>query len=151
MRKIIVTVIVLILIGIQFIPVQRDNPSVSADVQSTADVKAILLRACYDCHSNATVWPWYGYVAPVSWLLATHVKEGRAHLNFSEWENYPPQRRARLAEEIWQEIEKGEMPLKAYAIIHKDAILNETDKEIVKTWSESFKEDGGEGEISDAE
>jgi hypothetical protein len=150
MRKIIVIAIILIFIGIQLIPVHRSNPPVSAEIQATAEVKAILQRACYDCHSNATVWPWYSHVAPVSWLLSHHIAEGRAHFNFSEWGNYPPGRQARLADEVWEEIENGEMPLKSYAIIHKDAILNETDKEIVKTWSESYKEDSDEGETNDA-
>jgi Haem-binding domain len=71
--------------AIQLVPVDTSNPPVTADVPASAAVKGILRRGCCDCHSNETQWPWYGRIAPVSWLLARDVREGRAELNFSTW------------------------------------------------------------------
>ena len=139
MRKIIILAALVVIVGIQFIPVQRNNPPVYADIQAEPQVKAILQRACFDCHSNDTVWPWYSRVAPVSWVLAHHVKEGRGHINFSDWGSYPLRRQARIAEESWEEVEKGGMPLKGYVKFHQDAVLSPADKELLKAWSESMK------------
>lgn len=82
-----------VLIVIQFIPVDTSNPPVTADIPSSPEGKAVLRRACYDCHSNETRWPWYSRVAPASWLTARDVREGRAELNFSAWNEYSTQQR----------------------------------------------------------
>ncbi len=71
--------------AIQLVPVKRSNPPVEFEVEAPADVHAILERACYDCHSNRTRWPWYSSVAPVSWLVARDVRRGRKELNFTDW------------------------------------------------------------------
>ncbi len=84
MKKILIIFIV-VAIGIQFIPTDRSNPPVTHELQASPEVMAILERACYDCHSNETVWPWYSKVAPVSWQISSHVVVGRRHVNFSEW------------------------------------------------------------------
>ncbi|HMA79693.1 MAG TPA: heme-binding domain-containing protein, partial [Candidatus Binatia bacterium] len=76
----------LILIGLQFVPVDRANPPEHDQLAVPAEVQAILRRACYDCHSNETNWPWYSQIAPASLLLANDVKEGRREVNFSTWE-----------------------------------------------------------------
>ena len=78
-------VLIAVVIIIQFIPVDRSHPPARSEIEAPPEVMEILRTACYDCHSYETDWPWYGYVAPVSWLLARHVKKGRADLNFSEW------------------------------------------------------------------
>ena len=78
-----------LLVGIQAVPISRTNPPVEADVDAPAPVKALLRRACYDCHSHETVWGPHTYVAPISWLVAHDVKEGREELNFSRWEAGP--------------------------------------------------------------
>jgi hypothetical protein len=93
-RKILIAALVLSGAA-QLVRCQRTNPSVTQDVAAPGDVATILRRACYDCHSNETVWPWYAHVAPVSWLLHRDVVEGRRHLNFSEWDQVPADRRAR--------------------------------------------------------
>jgi len=86
MKKFLIFLVVVIA-GIQFIPVEQTNPPVENDLFASNEVKDILKRACYDCHSNETNWAWYTKVAPMSWLAASDVNGGRENLNFSEWEN----------------------------------------------------------------
>lgn len=87
-----VFIIVLLIAAIQFVPVSRSNPPVETEIAVPDNVKSVLKRACYDCHSNEVKWPWYSYVAPVSWLVAYDVKEGREELNFSTWNRYSPEK-----------------------------------------------------------
>ena len=123
----------LIFLGIQLIPVKRSNPPVVSEVDASIEVKAILKRSCYDCHSNEVNWPWYSYVAPVSWLVAHDVKEGREELNFSEWGRHSGD--AEMKEEIIEEIEEGEMPLPIYLITHPGASVSEQELTILKKWA----------------
>ena len=138
-RRLIVGFIVLIAL-IQFVPTQHSNPP-TADPVVFADpnAEAIARRACYDCHSNQTVWPWYAYIAPFSWYSVNHVAEGRAQLNFSDVAATLTQARAgdedgeqttmaELAEESAETINKNEMPPAYYTLIHKDALLSAADK-----------------------
>jgi hypothetical protein len=138
-RRLIVGFIVLIAL-IQFIPTQHSNPP-AADPVVFADpnAEAIARRACYDCHSNQTVWPWYAYIAPFSWYTINHVAEGRAQLNFSDVAATLTQARAgdedgeqtstaELAEESAETINKNEMPPAYYTLIHTDALLSAADK-----------------------
>lgn len=120
---------------IQFIPVDRTNPPVGADVPTSPEVKAVLRRACYDCHSNETVWTWYTYIAPASWLVAKDIQEGREHLNFSTWNNYDTKKQVKLMRESWEEIEEGEMPLWFYTPMHRDAQLSTVDKNLLRKWA----------------
>ena len=84
---IVVGVLAVIFILIQFIPVDRTNPPVTREVAwDSAETARIARRACYDCHSNETVWPWYSNIAPASLLVASDVRDGRSYLNFSEWD-----------------------------------------------------------------
>lgn len=122
-------------IGIQFIEVDRHNPQITGDIKVSEPIKSAFKAACYDCHSNETKWPWYSYVAPVSWLIEKDVKEGRKHLNFSEWEKYTEKRRTRKKEEIWEEINNGAMPLSNYLFMHPEASLTLTQKNLIKQWS----------------
>jgi hypothetical protein len=124
-----------ILIAIQLVPVERTNPPVVADFDGPTAVKAVLETSCYDCHSHETSWPWYSRVAPMSWLVAHDVEEARDHLNFSQWGTLDAKRREKLTEEIWEEVEEGEMPLKVYLLAHPDARLSEADKATLRDWS----------------
>ena len=84
-----VTMVLLVFLLIaQFITVQRTNPPLKEDLAAPPHIKTLLRRACYDCHSNETRWPWYTYIAPVSWLILHDVERGRQELNFSEWGSY---------------------------------------------------------------
>jgi len=127
--------IVLALIVAQFVPVERTNPPVEEEVPAPANVRAMLRRACYDCHSNETRWPWYSHVAPVSWLVAHDVHEARKHLNFSTWNQYNAKRQARKLNEVWEEVDEGEMPLWYYLAIHRDAVLSDADRALLREWA----------------
>lgn len=126
-----------LLVAIQFIPVERTNPPVESDVPASMPVSQVLRRACYDCHSNETVWPWYSRVAPVSFLVAHDVNEGREHLNFSTWNRLTPPKQAEAVREIWKEVSEGEMPLAIYLPTHPEARLSDQDKAVLEAWAKS--------------
>lgn len=112
---------------IQLIPRGRNhsNPAVTKepawDSPQTADLAR---RACYDCHSNQTTWPWYSNIAPVSWLIRRDVSRGRRHLNFSQWDQ--PQRHAK---DVAEQLREGEMPPWYYVPMHASARLNDQEKQ----------------------
>lgn len=141
---------VLVFAGIQFVPVDRSNPVQRSSYAFAAEVQPILKRACFDCHSNETVWPWYSYVAPVAWLVAHDVNEGRSKLNFSEWGAQLTQEQLKRGEEIAEEVNEGEMPMPIYLLIHADAKLSQQDVAVLNAWSGSFA-GGQEAEASGSE
>ena len=98
-------------------------------------IVTMLKTSCFDCHSNNTAYPWYNNIAPVSWMIANHVKEGKEKLNFSNWGLYIPDKQHELLEEIIEVVEEGEMPLSSYLLIHSEAKLSESDKELLKFWA----------------
>ena len=124
-----------LLVLAQFVPVDRTNPPVVEEIDAPVEVRAVLERACYDCHSNETVWPAYSYVAPVSWLVARDVHEGREHLNYSEWHRYSAEERLELTEETWEEIAEGEMPMGPYVLLHPEAQLSAEDRALLRSWT----------------
>lgn len=134
MKRKIALGIIGLLVAIQLVPVKRDNPPETAPLQAEAEVTAIFQRSCFDCHSNQTVWPWYSKVAPLSWMVAHHVQEGRDHLNFSDWEALSDQKKRKLAGEIMDEVGEGEMPLKGYPQMHPEARLTGADLNVIKAW-----------------
>jgi hypothetical protein len=101
----------------------------------SAELKVVLRRSCYDCHSNETVWPWYARVAPVSWLLANDVKEGRKEVNFSAWNQFTGNRKAKKLKEIVEQVEQNKMPQWYYVIMHPEAKLSAGDKEMIIKWA----------------
>ncbi len=118
----------------QLVPVDRTNPAVENDVAAPRKANEVLRRACYDCHSNETAWPWYSRVAPVSWLLARDVQQGRRELNFSTWNTYEPKRQAKKLKETVEEIREGEMPPWYYVIMHSQAKLTGADRAAIERW-----------------
>ena len=137
MLRIIFIVVIILLIAIQFVPVNKINPPVTGEIKAPENVMQILRTSCYDCHSNEVKWPWYSNIAPASWLVAYDVKEAREHINFSEWQSYSAEDKADDIEEIWEEVKEGEMPLWYYLILHSEAELSENDKVILKDWVDS--------------
>jgi hypothetical protein len=123
---------------IQFIPIERTNPPVTREVKwDSQETRALAQRACFDCHSNETVRPWYAYVAPVSLLLAKDMQEGRSQLNFSEWDKTFVDVR-----EIAEVIESGYMPLPQYLLMHPEAKLTDAEKQQLITGLEAtFEQD----------
>ena len=132
--------------GIQFVPVSRANPPATGEIAAPAEVLSILKRSCYDCHSNATQWPWYGYVAPVSWLVARDVREGREELNFSQWESMTPGEKAESAENCVEQIARMKMPLPIYLPLHREARITPEQLKVLRDWAATFGTKRGGGE-----
>ena len=125
------------LLAIQAVPVEHSNPPVEGDLPAPPEVHALLVRACYDCHSNETRWPWYGNVAPASWLLSHDVEEGREHLNFSTWTSLEPRRQAHALHEIDEVLEEGEMPPWFYVPLHGEAKLSTDEVATLRAWAKA--------------
>jgi hypothetical protein len=125
---------------LQFTNPPRTNPPVVCDLMATnpppPQVAAMLRTACYDCHSSETRWPWYSRVAPMSWLIADDVNEGRKNLNLSDWPA-DPIRAAKRLEDMSEEIGYGEMPPKKYTAIHADARLTQSQFKELTDWLDS--------------
>jgi hypothetical protein len=105
------------------------------DPKPPPEVTAILNRSCLDCHSNQTVWPWYSYVAPMSWLIEKDVQRGRDRMNLSEWQQYTFQQREKLWADIASVVKNREMPLFQYTLIHRHARLSDAETDIVYGWA----------------
>ena len=145
MVKKILLVLLIIFIGIQFIKPQKNiHPGAQPEDISTLypvppQVDSILSIACKDCHSNNTRYPWYNNFQPVSWFLANHIKDGRNSFNLNEFATYPIARQYDKIEEIKKQLDKGDMPLSSYTLIHRDAILSDAQKKAVIGWSENIR------------
>jgi hypothetical protein len=120
---------------LQFIPVDRTNPLEHGQPTAPTEVLTILQRACYDCHSNETEWPWYSKIAPASFLISSDVKNGRKEVNFSVWQRYDAPRKLRKLREIAKEVEKGTMPQPYYLLLHPESKLSARDRELVVKWA----------------
>jgi hypothetical protein len=110
------------------------NPPVTSDIQVPAEVKIILRRACYDCHSNETNLRWYDKIAPVSWQVAAHIKKGRELMNFSEWNKLAPTDQKAKLWECLNQINAGAMPVKGYEMVHTSAKVSEQDLNTLKNY-----------------
>jgi Haem-binding domain len=104
------------------------------------NVKSILEKACNDCHSNNTSYPWYSRVQPVDWWMDNHVRTGKKHLNLDEYTNRDLRSQYHKLEEIAEQVKDGEMPLESYTWLHKDAKLTETEKTSVINWADASRE-----------
>jgi len=123
----------------QLIPIDRSNPPVTAGVRVPQELHDVFSRACFDCHSHETVWPWYSRIAPFSWLVALDVHDGRHHLNFSTWGEYPLEKQQKLREKIWESVKEGDMPPLQYFPAHPEARLTEQDKALIFGWTGTFE------------
>lgn len=134
------------LIAIQFIQPARNasgqvlETDISKAVSIPDSVQMILKRACYDCHSNNTIYPFYAYIQPIGWLLNSHIEEGKSQLNFSDFGSLPKRRQASKLKSIANQIKDGAMPLPAYAMLHKNAVLGKTDKDLIINWANNTKD-----------
>jgi hypothetical protein len=134
-------VVVVLLVLIQAVRPAKTNPpvdeakTIQANTTMSAEVAAIFERACNDCHSNKTTWPWYSQVAPVSWLLVDDVNSGRKELSLSEWGTYDPKKKALKLEKICEEVEAGGMPLNYYLPLHPASRLSDSDKKALCDWT----------------
>ena len=143
MKKRLKWVLVVLLVGfalLQLANPSRTSPPVEQDFIATAkppaSVAAAIRAACYDCHSSETIWPWYSRIAPVSWLIASDVNEGRDHLDLSDW----PTESADVAKKldrINEVLGYREMPPKKYTLIHAAARLTETQRKEIMDWTDA--------------
>jgi hypothetical protein len=144
--KIIAIVVFIGFITIQFFRIDKTNPPINesetleATTQVPDNIKDIFKRSCDDCHSNNTVYPFYSNIAPISWEVAEHIRDGRKELNFSVWNTYDVRKKRKKLEEICEEVEIGSMPHNQYVWIHWDAKLTEEDKKNICDWTKSESE-----------
>lgn len=145
MKKKLFIGLVLLLVIIQFIQPGKNiatTPSKNAIANKYTvpeDVSTILKTSCYDCHSNNTVYPWYSDIQPGAWFMAHHIDEGKRELNFDEFLSYPNRKAAHKLEEVAEVVEKHEMPLSSYTLIHTNAKLNDQQIKILKDWALGLK------------
>lgn len=134
--------LLIVLVLLQFIPrsVNKSEGITTADItnnyQVPTNVQSVLKKACYDCHSNNTRYPWYAHAQPFRLLLDRHVKDGREELNFSEYGSYSKKRQFNKLRSISESLEEGTMPLRSYRIMHAEARLSEAEKAAVIKWVE---------------
>ena len=107
----------------------------SLETNPSKEVDVLLRQSCYDCHSDNTNYPWYVNVAPFSFWMSDHIKEGKKHLNFSNWESYTVLKKAHKLKEIVEKIEDEQMPLREYVWTHKEANLSIEQKKMILDWA----------------
>ena len=145
LKKILIAVTAIFII-IQLIPTNLPENSINNpnDLLSNntvpKEIETLLKNTCYSCHSYETVYPWYSYIVPISFLVGKDTREGREHLNFSEWETLSKLDKAEALDDLIGEVEEGEMPLKIYLITHPSARLSNDERVTITSWAEEFAE-----------
>ncbi len=138
-KKVLLTLII-VFIAIQFIqPAHNNNGQVvpadiTLSVNVPANVLSVFQRACYDCHSNNTKYPWYMNIQPMGWMMANHINEGKANLNFSEFGNYSKRKQANKLRAVAKSIDEGSMPIWSYKLMHSEAKLSNESKGLIANW-----------------
>lgn len=146
LKKILVFLLVVLVVAQFFGPEKNDGDlaTVEAFISETnppEDVKRILETTCYDCHSDKTTYPWYSSITPVNYWLDEHVNDGKKHLNFSKWSTYSLKKKEHKMDELYEEVEKGEMPLDSYTWTHDEANLSAEQIAAVVAWGKKVQAD----------
>ncbi|PKP29084.1 MAG: hypothetical protein CVU01_01780 [Bacteroidetes bacterium HGW-Bacteroidetes-18] len=145
--KIILLLTLLVFVGIQFIPTNRNQsdivpPTDLMEVYNVPEkVEVIFKTSCYDCHSNNTAYQWYNKIQPASWMMQNHIKKGKKELNFNEFGSYSERKKNSKFKSILSQVKEGEMPLASYVLIHRDAKLSENNKKALEDWINKMLED----------
>jgi len=121
----------------QFTRIQRTNPPLKGNLAAPPQINSLLRGACYDCHSNETRWPWYTYIAPVSWLVEHDVERGRQELNFSEWGSYYATTRRRKLQWMYRALSEETMPPWTYRMLHPGTGFTQKDLMALEHWIEA--------------
>jgi len=132
MKKILKLFVIVVAIGVVVLalsqllvaPLKTNPPVVSEPKWDSPQTRALAVRACFDCHSNETVWPWYSNIPPISWLVISDTLRGRTQLNFSEWSQG-----GRRTGEMSEVIQEGRMPPWFYLPMHPNALLSGLEKQ----------------------
>lgn len=144
LKKILLILLVIFLAIQVFRPAKNLSGNTANDISTRypvpEDVKVILAKACNDCHSNKTRYPWYAEIQPVAWWLDDHVAEGRRKMNFNEFGTYRAARQYKKMEECIDQIKDGEMPWTSYTYIHRDAVLTDAEKQTFYEWCTGVRE-----------
>ena len=146
MLKKILIVLMFALVIIQFIHPKKNKGLgthtnyIGNSFNVTNDVKVILAKACNDCHTNNTNYPWYTYIQPIDWWMTHHVNEGKKRLNLDDYTNKNLRFQYHKMEEVAEMIKESEMPLDSYTWIHKEARLNEEEKSTIINWADGIRE-----------
>ncbi len=129
-----------VFVAMQFIQTQKDNKQTSRNLEIKApeNIMTMFKNACYDCHSNEVRWPWYSNIAPFSWIIDSHVGNGRLALNFSEWENYSEKEKQKQLKEIFRTV-YASMPLADYIKFHEEADLTREQRTQIRDWTGVMK------------
>jgi hypothetical protein len=134
--------VAVVFVGIQFVPnelpaVETDNPGdIVLNGLVSEEISTMLKTSCYSCHSNETVYPWYSYVAPSSWLVAKDVREAREEVNFSTWQEYDMMDKLKILHDISLEVKSGNMPMPIYTMMHPSANIDEAQRKLIVDWAE---------------
>ena len=145
-KKKIILFVIAVFIVIQFIQPAHNTrgQEVPADITKTVHipdkVREIFIRACNDCHSNHTRYPWYVYIQPLGWMMENHIKTGKENLNFSEFGNYSKRKQANKLRSIGISLEDGSMPLFGYTVMHQAARLGTEEKKMIIDWASNTKD-----------
>ncbi len=143
-KKILIGLLVVFIVAQAFRPAKNLTNDTTKDISKSYavpdSVKTILAKACNDCHSNNTRYPWYAEIQPVAWWLGDHIKEGQSKINFNEFSGYRIAKQYKRLEDCMDEVKEGGMPLPAYTWIHKDAVLTAAEKHALLNWFENIRD-----------
>jgi hypothetical protein len=144
--KKIAILLIIVLIGIQFVPTTYNISDEVFETDFTKiydapqNIKNLLKTSCYDCHSNNTNYPWYSKVQPGAWFMENHINEGKEELNFNTYGEYSRRRKKSKLKSIISQIKDDEMPITSYILIHRDAKISKEDKTIITKWLTNLRD-----------
>lgn len=138
LHAVLLTGIVAVTGASQFHLVERTATDGGTQPPMPREVRSVLERSCYDCHSNQTKWPWYSYIAPLSWLVEHDVREGRRDLDLTNWGKYDEDEQRDRIEEIATEVDDAHMPPAQYTLLHPEAVLSSEERALIRQWVDSW-------------
>ncbi|KXZ30260.1 heme-binding protein [Leptospira santarosai] len=139
-KKLFLSLITTILL-LQFLPIRPPEGKNRNEIQTSDEVKKILRKSCYDCHSDLTEWPWYSKIFPINVYLYRHVREGKVELNLSEWGSLSKKEKSTKGDSILETLEEGEMPPGDYILLHPSAKITQYELQILKNWVRDLEEE----------